>query len=576
VPHCENAAAVSTSEVSLPDFDYDAVVIGSGFGGAVTAYRLAAAGERVCVLERGKAYPPGSFPRSPYDLSRSFWDPSEGHYGLYNVWSFKGLGALVCSGLGGGSLIYANVLLRKDADTFVQDEHEVWPLGYEDLEEHYERAEEILNGQRYPLEHDPYNRTRKTLAMRAAGEGLPERLGIPGVAWQRPKLAITFANPGEDPRPGVEIRDAPPSSHDEPHARLTCVLSGECDLGCNYGSKNSLDLNYLGLAKQQGAVMRACCEVTAFSPADEGYRVAFVDHGELAEKEIPRRELPEQRITTRRLVLAAGTLGSTFLLLKCRKDFPALSNALGTRFSGNGDLLTFLVKAHARGGGPRLLEASYGPVITSAIRVPSDGGKRRGHYIQDAGYPYLVSWLTQSVTLPWIARQFLRLRWRVALRKLLGKAVDTDLGAEFATLLRNTALSSSSMPLLGMGRDIPDGRLFLDKEGRLTTDWRIDGSRAYFEELERTARAIAAELGGTFRDSRLRRLTKLITVHSLGGCPMGRNPSEGVVDSYGQVFGYENFFIVDGSVMPGPVGPNPSLTIAALADRFADRMLGEP
>src|SRR5918992_4705431 len=136
----------------MSEVDYDAIIVGSGFGGSVSALRLAEGGERVCVLERGRAYAPGDFPRSPDDLSRSFWDPTEGHYGLYNVWSFPNLGALVSSGLGGGSLIYANVLLRKDPDTFVLDEHETWPVTYEDLEEHYARAEEGLGGQPYPID----------------------------------------------------------------------------------------------------------------------------------------------------------------------------------------------------------------------------------------------------------------------------------------------------------------------------------------------------------------------------------------------------------------------------------------
>src|ERR671932_1674257 len=121
---------------------FDAVIVGSGFGGSVMAYRLAKAGLRVCLLERGKAYPPNSFPRAPYDLGRNFWDPSEGMYGMYNVWSFKGSGALVSSGLGGGSLIYANILIRKDEKWFVRagtpgQDGEDWPVTRAQLDPHY-------------------------------------------------------------------------------------------------------------------------------------------------------------------------------------------------------------------------------------------------------------------------------------------------------------------------------------------------------------------------------------------------------------------------------------------------------
>jgi cholesterol oxidase len=276
-------------------------------------------------------------------------------------------------------------------------------------------------------------------------------------------------------------------------------------------------------------------------------------------------------------VLSAGVFGSTFLFLKSRAAFPKVdANVLGRGFSGNGDLLTLLIKAKgSEGRGPGILEASYGPVISSYIHVPYRRGKQRGHYVEDAGYPYLVSWLAELTTLPWWAKRWLRLRRRLAVRKLLGRSQDTDIGAEFADLIGDAVLSSSSMPMLGMGRDVPAGHLRLDGEGRLTSDWTIDPSSGYFRELEATARGIAAELGGEFRDSRIRHISRLVTVHPLGGLRMGRSADEGVVDSYGHVFGYENFVVADGSVMPGPVGPNPSLTIAALANRSADRMLGK-
>lgn len=558
--------------------DFEAIVIGSGFGGSVVTDRLAEAGMRVCLLERGRAYPPGSFPRTPLEVSRSFWDPSEGHYGMYNVWSFDKLGALVCSGLGGGSLIYANILIRKDPETFVRDEHESWPITYDDLEEHYERVEQRLNAQRYPFEHEPYSRALKVFAMKEAAEGLDARLGISGVTWEAPRQAITFSNPGEAPRVGVEIKDAPPSVHDDPHPRLTCVLSGECNLGCNYGSKNTVDLMFLGNAKRNGAVIRTSSEVKRVAEAEGGgYTVTVVDHTQLAEEGLPRRDPPEETLRAPRVVFSAGTLGSTFLLLKSQQGLPKLNrDLLGARFSSNGDLLTFLVRAGTRAQPGRVLEASYGPVITSAIRVPPERERRRGHYIEDAGYPYLMSWLVQLSTLPGMLRKQLRRRWQTRIDKLLGRGADTDLGAEFAELFEDVALASSSMPLLGMGRDFPNGRLLLDAKGRLTTTWTPEGSKPFFDELERTARAIADELKGEFRDSRIRGVSKLTTVHALGGCPMGRNPDEGFVNEYGEVFGYEGqgLYVADGAVMPGPIGPNPSLTIAAVADRIAGRIIG--
>jgi cholesterol oxidase len=139
---------------------FDTVVVGSGFGGSVMAYRLAEAGLRVCVLERGKAYPPNSFPRAPSRMRSNFWDPSEGLYGMFNVWSFRRSAAVVSSGLGGSFLIYANVLIRKDEKWFVREDlqgggYEYWPVMRAVLDPHYEQVEKTLNAQKYPLHRPP-------------------------------------------------------------------------------------------------------------------------------------------------------------------------------------------------------------------------------------------------------------------------------------------------------------------------------------------------------------------------------------------------------------------------------------
>jgi cholesterol oxidase len=561
----------------MSSHDFDAVVVGSGFGGSAVAQRLAADGRSVCVLERGQSWPPGSFPRTPREVRAAFWDPSEGEYGLYNVWSFPGLGVLVSSGLGGGSLIYANVLLRKDEDTFVRDEHEWWPLDYDDLAPHYDLAERMLNGQRYPYEQAPYDRAGKTRAMREAGEALRLRSGFEHAGWDTPLLAVTFGNEGAQPQPGVEIREAPPSAHEGPHPRLTCVLTGECDLGCNYGSKNTLDLTYLGRAKADGAELRTSCEVRRIGASGDGYAVTFVDHAELVRDRSPRpRDRAEQAVTAKVVVVAAGTLGSTYLLLRSREAgaLPRLSGPLGTKFSGNGDLLSFVLRTHEAGRkDPRVLDPSYGPVITSAIRVPKDA-RRRGHYVEDAGYPYLVSWLVELTTVGHLARRGIRQRVGQWFDRLLGRTVDTDLGAELAELIGEGVLSSSSMPLLSMGRDLPTGRMSLD--GRmLTNDWSPEGSSGYFAELTETLGELTGALGGSWRDSRIPGISRLVTVHPLGGCPIGRDERSAVADAYGEVFGCPGLFVTDGSALPGPVGPNPSLTIAAFADRSAERILDQ-
>jgi cholesterol oxidase len=548
---------------------FDAVVVGSGFGGSVTAFRLAEGGMRVCLLERGKAYPPGSFPRTPYDMARNFWDPSEGLHGMFDLWTFDGLEAVVSSGLGGGSLIYANVLIRKDANWFVNEEGEDWPVTRADLDPHYERVEPMLAPQRYPFEVAPYSETPKTRAMAFASEEL-------GLDWSLPQLAVTFGNPGETPVPGEPIRDG-----DNLHGRtrFTCRLCGECDIGCNYGSKNTLDFNYLTAFQRRGGEIRTRAEVRSFAPSEAGgFEVDYVTHAPEREGEkTDTAALPATRLTAERLVLSAGALGTPFLLLRNAASFPALKRtALGTRFCGNGDLLGVITKGVRTDMGKRVghpFEPSIGPVITCRIRYPDerDGGRGRGFYIEEGGYPHFASWLIEMTEVGGRTKRAVMFVYRRIKNRLVDRPIS-NLGGEVSELLGDCVRSSGALPLLGMGRDTPDGRMTV-RDGYLNVDWTTKTSQPYFDGVKAAMEDLAGALGARFKNSPLWYFRRAITVHPLGGAPMGRTPDTGVVDSYGQVFGVPGLSVADGSVMPGPVGPNPSLTIAALADRFSDRIL---
>lgn len=554
----------------------ETVVVGSGFGGSVTAFRLAEAGRPVLLLERGNLMPPGSFPRAPHLVRRNFWDPSAGLFGMWNVWFFRNYGALVSSGVGGGSLIYANVLLKKDERWFVTEEsgrpgYEHWPVTRAMLEPHYEEVLRAMSAQVFP-EHAPYGDTGKVVAFRRAVERLAAK--DPKRTLVKPPLAVIFGDGDQPARIGMPIGKPDDNLHG--CARTTCTLCGECIIGCNTGAKNTLDLSYLSRARKLGADLRHLHEVRRFRRlvgSGPRFEVTYVIHDASQVAPHDTSTLEERVVTCDRLVLAAGTLGSTYLLLRNREAVGVESGELGSRFSGNGDLLALALACVGDDGRPLRFDPTRGPTITSALREadrldtgdPRDG---RGFYLEDAGFPSQMAWLAEGLNpLGWLGRIW-RLMKRFA-RKLAGTDDDTDVSEELSGVFGSGDLAATLMPLLGMGRDVPDGTFDLaGAHQRLRLTWSHARSRDYFDRLEAAARDVATELRGQFvLNPTTHFFKRLVTVHPLGGVPMGRTAADGVVDAFGRVFGCDGLWVLDGSILPGPVGPNPALTIAAVADR---------
>ncbi|HEX8093708.1 GMC oxidoreductase [Jatrophihabitans sp.] len=550
----------------------DVVVVGSGFGGSVVAERLSAAGLDVCLLERGRAYPPGSYPRTPNGMGANFWSPSDGLYGMFDAWSFTGLDALISSGLGGGSLIYANVMLRKDPSWF-QQRHpyqpgviEKWAIDYDMLEPHYSRIEKFLDVQEMPFDKPDFQ-LPKTAAMRDAGAGRGD--------FELAPLAVRFRDADGQPAVGVEL---PPAEYPNIHgrARRTCRLLGECDIGCNEGAKSSLDHTFLSAASHHGATIQVGSEVRSISRRDDGgFDVGVVVHDFEAQGSRPRRDLTVYTIKTPRVVMSAGTLGTTYLLLANRARLDITTPELGTRFSGNGDLLGFILDAD------RPLEGTRGPVITSYLRYPdeADSGLLAdyGMYLEDAGYPAIAAWMAELTQSGDGLRRLLTLIAKRAYSRATHRR-RTSLSADVSKLLGPASFSENALPLLGMGRDIPDGTLYLREMGEgidpvLDNTWTIRTSTEYFATMIERMSTLAGALGGRFELNPSYLLRRVITVHPVGGCPMPTTHSKGVIDALGRVHGVPGLYVADGSVFPGPVGANPSLTIAAFADRVAENMI---
>jgi cholesterol oxidase len=535
----------------------------------------------VLVLERGRPYPPGSFARSARAMSDSFWDPPQRRYGLFDLRAFDHLDVLVASGLGGGSLIYANVMLRKDERTFVRDNlddggFEDWPVTREQLEAHYDAVERMQQPQRFPLgAGQPYARTPKTLAMIAAANDM--RLPV-----ELPPLAVMFAaDRSSEPVPGAPIGEPSDNIHGTP--RSTCRLCGECDIGCNFGAKNTLDFTYLTHAHSAGAEIRTCCQVHTIAREGGGFAVAYRQHLRALDSQ-PSHLLdpvaePQRSVRADRVVVAAGAVGTPELLLRNRAGLPRLSPALGRRVSANGDYLGWVRDCRRRTVSEngeaawRYLDPSVGPVITASIKVGDERSPSgRGFLIQDGGAPSAADWLWEPLELlhnAWRSRGYLLRRM---VRRIRGHR-DTTASDVVVRLLGDAHASAAMMPVLAMGRDIPNGHYRVDGD-QLELDLSLEPSSDYYKALNDSVEELARALGGRLWRGPLGRHHRGASAHPVGGCAMSDDPRRGVVDPRGRVYGQPGLWVADGSVMPGPVGENPSFTIAAVADRFADAMLG--
>jgi cholesterol oxidase len=504
---------------------YDAVVVGSGFGGSISALRLAQAGKSVAVLERGRRYRPGEFPRDVTRADELLWrHPSRQEaQGLYDVRFLSGIGTVTASAVGGGSLIYANVHVRPDAAIF---EDPRWPTSYSraSLEPYFDKVARELRLDPVPAS---LSLRKRDLFKRAA-----ERMGRPTFD---PPEAVAWT---ESPGPGRKI----------------CQLCAECEFGCQHGAKNTMDQTYLARAEALGATVWPRTLVSHVEPAPGGgYRVHCTD---LATGE--RRTVEGSRV-----VLAAGTLGTVELLLRSRdgaKSLPGVSKRLGHGYSGNGDFLGSLQNAREDiqpWVGPDVAtvmrftdEAPRFTLVTAtfnqpATRVLAGMGQPRLGPFQGIGYPL---WTFLG---PLVHKAFAK--------GLLSKPMS------------NRVDPARTCNLFGIGQDNANGRMGL-KGGRLDVEWNYAGENAELvKRMSAAMQEVASQYGGTYAPLVTWQLFKRpFTVHSLGGAHLADSPERGVVSTEGEVFNHPGLHVADGSVIPTAIGFHPVMTISAVAERIAE------
>lgn len=513
----------------------DVVIIGSGFGGAVAARRLAPTGRRVVVLERGRDWSETKTPQRLRDYAYSSRMPH-----LLNGWvDLRVLDQMVVAtgaGVGGGSLIYANVCVNAPDRTFCSG----WPsqITADEMRPYYDAVGKVLRPQHIPP--GQLNPRVSLLKQAAADMGMAAR-------YRSLPLTVRFDENAPDGG-GQPWRD--PSAY----ARGTCVHCGDCVAGCEHDAKNTLDKNYLAEAKRHGAEIRPLSMVSHLEEGPAGaWRVHYLD--------VNGGRRRKRQIVGTIVVVAAGSIGSTEILLRSRDGFRTLRNlprALGRGWSPNGDFMTL-----ARYRDRRPLEPTKGPTIGARIDLldgvdlPDDNmiGYDGRIFIQDGGLPNFGAHLLKS----WKGRGGLK-------QQLYEKASDlTDF--------------SDMVPWFGQSIDAADGEFSLRSplkfwRARTRLNWNPQRSAGALDTFNDVHVALTRATGGDpISMFTWKRLRMLVTPHPLGGCNMAAAPGAGVTNHMGEVFGYDNLFVMDGSVIPRAIGRNPSKTIAAVAERSCKKLL---
>jgi cholesterol oxidase len=504
---------------------FDVVVIGSGFGGSICAARLAEAGKRVLVVERGRHWSPADFPRDVRNTDRLLWrwPRHSSARGLYDVRFFSGLGAVVASGVGGGSLIYANIHIRPDARIFDDPR---WPrsLNRNSLDPHYDKVAKMLGVSPVP----PSLALPKRNRFRAAAEATGHQVFDPdeAVSWEQPAAA----------------------------GRSRCQMVAECEFGCRHGAKNTLDFTYLAVAQRNGAEIAANTAVTHLVPAQAGYAVTCRDTNSDAANVIHAATV----------VVAAGTLGTNEILLKSRDAgaLPRLSARLGHGYSANGDFLGSIASSRFD------LVPWNGPDVTSVIS-----------YFDSAPEFTMAAPTFNQPTMRLLATMGQRTtRWPSWLGDLLWSQMHwlVPLICRSGLLERLASRGSPDAAsritnLFAIGRDNGGGRVLL-RNGRVDISWDYSGENgALVARMEEAMQAVAEYYGGSFAPLFSWLLfRRILTVHSLGGCHLSADASAGVVSPVGEVHGYPGLFVADGSVIPTSIGFHPCMTIAAVAEHIAE------
>jgi len=510
------------------DEHWDVIVVGSGFGGSVSALRLAEKGYRVLVIEQGRRFAPGDFPRSNWDLRRFMWQPEAGMRGPFKMSFTRHVTVLHGIGVGGGSLVYANTLPTPPSAFFTSGSWAGLADWEAELQPHYATALRMLGAEDNPF----LGETDRVLKTIADERGQADAFGPT-------RVAVHFGTPGQTvPDPYFDGRGPP---------RTGCKLCGACMLGCRHGAKNTLDKNYLWLAERyHGATIRAETRVEAVRPhADGGYEV-------ITRPTFGRWGRPTTSLHADRVVLSAGVMGTTELLLRMKADptgLPELSDQTGEAVRTNSETLIGVTSTRP------------GADLTKGVAIGSILHTDPYSHLEPVRYPE-GSGLFRLLTLPHAPGDTLPQRVAASVRSVMaqpGRALK-------ATLVRDW--SKTTAILLYMRTTEGTLGFRLGRFGLASRVTQGEAPTASIPEATELAERFAHHLDGFVVSMFTETLANVpTTAHILGGATIGETAAEGVIGPDHQVHGYPGLYVCDGSAVSANPGVNPSLTITAMAER---------
>ncbi|GGU83692.1 cholesterol oxidase [Streptomyces filipinensis] len=531
-------------------YDYDVIVVGSGFGGSVSALRLTEKGYRVGVLEAGRRFTRESLPKNSWDLKNYLWAPKLGMFGIQRIHLLGNVMVLAGAGVGGGSLNYANTLYVPPKPFFDDPQWRDITDWQEELKPYYDQAQRMLGVRLNPT------MTPSDVHLKAAAQ----RMGV-GDTFHLAPVGVFFGD-GKDAdgtakaRAGEQVND--PYFGGAGPSRKACTECGECMTGCRHGAKNTLNENYLHLAEKAGAVVHPMTTVVSVTDDSRGgYAVATLPTDQ-------KKKGRGRILTARRVVLAAGTYGTQTLLhrMKAGGQLPYLSKRLGELTRTNSEALVGAQtddRRYRRATGEPRADFTRGVAITSSIHPDENthiepvrygkgsnsmGGLSILQVPYAEGSSRALAWLTNAARHPLLVlRSLSNRRWSE--RTIIGLVMQS-LDNSLTTYLKPG----------GVGRGLLTAR-----QGHGSPNPK------QIKAATQAASVLAAEING-FAGSNVGELMGTpLTAHFLGGCPIGDSPETGVIDPYHRLYGHSGISVVDGAAVSANLGVNPSLTITAQAER---------